>query len=273
MLRSQAAPVPTPPVVATTTRVLVAAGNLPAGTIIKPDNVRWQAWPEQGVDAAFILEGRDTEAATNVVTAAVKRGFVAGEPISLSRVARRGEAGFLAAALAPGMRAISVKIDAVSGTAGFIIPGDKVDVMLAGQLEVEKRGGKPEQKSFAEFVMSGIRVLAIDQSMKDIAGPDEKQQAKTATTATLEVTLNQAEAIGVASQVGKIVLVLAGLVPTDPDEPAPAPVAEFLDDTHVSKFFRAVKGLDKSADSSPTLRPLMTVYRGTAASTVGGQPQ
>jgi pilus assembly protein CpaB len=253
-------------------RVLVAATNLPAGTIIKPDQVRWQAWPEQGVDASFILEGRGIDPAQTVVTSAVKRGFTAGEPIALSRLAQRGEAGFLAAALSPGMRAVSVKIDAVSGIGGFILPGDRVDVMLAAQYELEKTSGKSEMRSFAEMMLSDIRVLAIDQSMKDVPGPDDKQQAKVAATATLEVNIRQAEVIGVANQMGKLTLVLTGLVRPEDEETTLADAPRFLDDVAVSRFWRAMKSRPEVAD--PDVRPpkpAMVVYRGTEGSIIGGK--
>src|SRR5690242_7870912 len=107
---AKAASVPKP---APATRVLVAATNLPAGTIVKADEVRWQAWPESGIADGYIVEGKAPEPMKNVVSAAVRRGFMAGEPITAARLVQKGEAGFLAAALAPGMRAVSVKIDAV----------------------------------------------------------------------------------------------------------------------------------------------------------------
>jgi pilus assembly protein CpaB len=253
------------------TRVLVAAANLPAGTIIKPDQVRWQAWPDQGIDASYLVEGA-VDPAQRVVAAAVKRGFVAGEPIALTRLAQKGEAGFLAAALSPGMRAVSVKVDAVSGTSGFILPGDRVDVMLAAQFEIERGTSKPETKSFAEVVLSDIRVLAIDQSMKDIPNPDEKQQAKVAATATLEVTLRQAESIGVANQLGKLILVLAGLVPPEGADSTIAEAPNFLDDVSVSRFYRAMKSAPATPDPDRQMRrPAMVVYRGTEGKLVGGR--
>jgi pilus assembly protein CpaB len=262
--------------------VLVAAVNLPAGTIVKPDQVRWQAWPEQGVDASFIVQGKGEDPAKTVVSSAVKRGFVAGEPIVLSRVTQKGDAGFLASVLTPGMRAVTVKVDAVSGLGGFVLPGDHVDVLLSAQWEFDdpdKPGGKPLTKYFAEIVEPDVRVLAIDQMMKDVSGtPDEKQpQAKVAATATLEVSVKQAERITVASAMGKLTLVLTSLAKPDGGE-RPSELLGWVDDLQVSRFLRAVKSLpvtkkDDGAGSAPPVAaaPSMVVYRGTEGVSVGAK--
>jgi pilus assembly protein CpaB len=267
---------------APTVQVLVAAANLPAGTLIKPDQIRWQAWPEQGVDASFIVQGKSEDPAKTVVAAAVKRGLVAGEPITLQRVTQKGDAGFLASVLTPGMRAVTVKIDAVTGLSGFVLPGDRVDVMLNAQYEFESPdspGGKSTTKYFAEIVEPALRVLAIDQTMKDVAGatPDEKLQAKVAATATLEVSVKQAERVSVAAQMGKLTLVLTSLAKPDGGE-RPAELLGWVDDLQVSRFLRAVKSLPvtKKEDAPPPeesikTRPTMVLYRGTEGTAIGGK--
>jgi pilus assembly protein CpaB len=257
---------------APTVDVLVAAASLPAGTIVKPDQIRWQAWPEQGLDPNFIVRGKGDDPQKTIVAAAVKRGFIAGEPITPQRVVQKGEAGFLAAVLQPGMRAISVKIDAVTGASGFVLPGDLVDVMLNAQYEAD--GGKSSTKFYAEIVEPGVRVIAIDQSMKDVAGttPDEKQQAKLAATATLEVTVKQAERIAVAAQMGRITLVLASLAKPEGGEP-PAEFTGWTDELQVSRFLRAAKAMpEPKPDGAAEPPPRMVVYRGTAGTAIGGKP-
>jgi pilus assembly protein CpaB len=242
-------------------RVLVAAENLPAGTIVKTEHVRWQPWPESGLAEGFIVEGKTPEPMKNVVSAAVRRGFTAGEPIAGTRLVQRGEAGFLAAALMPGMRAVSVKIDAVSGAAGFILPGDRVDVMLASQYESTGRTGEGqrETKSYAEIVLSSVRVLAIDQNMKDVV--DETTPAKVGATATLEVTLHDAQVIGVASQLGRLTLVLAGLA--EAEAPAQEPSGGFVEEVEVSRFLKAVKKSSIELDANAS-KANVTVWRGTS---------
>jgi pilus assembly protein CpaB len=268
-------PKPTPAL-----RVLVAAKDLPSGTIIKPEHVRWQAWPEQGMSDGFIIEGRSPDVQTTIVSGAVRRGFTAGEPINASRVVQKGEAGFLASALSPGMHAISVKIDAVSGTSGFILPGDRVDVMLTGQIEVDGDQGQRVQRTYAEIVLSDVRILAIDQNMKDVADPEKSQAVKNPATATIEVSLQQAQTVGVADKLGKITLVLAGLVRPDEQPAKTEPSRGYVDELEVSRFLQALK---KSADGTTAVaattvtseetvqKRTTTVYRGTAPTVVGGK--
>jgi pilus assembly protein CpaB len=254
-----AAPKPAP-----ATRVLVAATNLPAGTIVKADEVRWQPWPENGIADGYIVEGRTPDPMKNVLSAAVRRGFTAGEPITGSRLVQKGEAGFLAAALTSGMRAVSVKIDAVSGAAGFIMPGDRVDVMLTSQYERPGSEGARETKSYAEIVLANVRVLAIDQNMKDVV--DDKTPAKVGATATLEVTLHQAQVIGVAGQLGRLTLVLAGLA--DSDKPAPKDRRGYVEELEVSRFLKAVK---KGEGPAEELGKSIAVWRGTTLTAVGAR--
>jgi pilus assembly protein CpaB len=257
-------------------KVLVAAANLPAGTLVKPDQIRWQSWPEQALDPSFIVEGRGEDPTKTVIAAAVKRGFVAGEPIVAARLAKKGEAGFLAAALTPGMRAVTVKIDAVTGLGGFVLPGDRVDVMMNAQLEIEhpeRAANKNETKYFAEIVETDVRVLAVDQNMKDLPA-DDKTQAKVGATATLEVSVKQAERISVANQIGRLTLVLTSLArPDGMDRTAEA--SGWTDDLQVSRYMKALRGLAdpprKGGSPMPGAHPSMVVYRGTQGTAVGGE--
>jgi pilus assembly protein CpaB len=256
-----AAAVPKP---APSTRVLVAAQNLPSGTIVKADQVRWQAWPESGLAEGYIVEGQTPEPMKDVLAAAVRRGFTAGEPITGTRLVQKGEAGFLAAALAPNMRAVSVKIDAVSGAAGFILPGDRVDVMLTSQYESPAGEGPRETKSYAEIVLSDVRVLAIDQNMKDVT--DDKTPAKVGATATLEVTLHQAQVIGVAGQLGRLTLVLAGLA--ESDIPPPKDRRGYVEELEVSRFLKAVKKGGDTSLAAAEGNKSIAVWRGTTVTAV-----
>ena len=274
LLRAAPATQPVAAPLAPTAKVLVAAVNLPAGTLIKPDQVRWQNWPEQGIDPSFIVEKSGEDPAKGVVAAAVKRGFVAGEPIVASRLAKKGEAGFLAAALTPGMRALTVKIDAVTGLGGFVLPGDRVDVMMNAQLDIEhpeRTANKNEIKYFAEIVETDVRVLAVDQNMKDLPAGDEKTQAKVGATATLEVSVKQAERISVANQIGRLTLVLTSLGRPDTVDPA-AETSGWTDDLQVSRYMKALRGAGEAhGDGKGLPRPNTVVYRGTQGIAIGGE--
>lgn len=197
--------------------VLVAAHAVPAGTILKQDDVRWRRWPQEGLDPNFLLRDKGADPQKDVVGHVVLRGFAAGEPITAQRLLKPGDAGFLAAALTPGMRAISVRIDAVSGDAGFIIPGDHVDVLLVERFPLVDEPGlgglRPSQKQVNSVVLHDVRVLAIDQDMHDM---DNKP--KVGSTATVEVSVTQAQKLSLASQMGVLSLALRSFAKADPPE-------------------------------------------------------
>jgi pilus assembly protein CpaB len=189
-------------------QVLVAAQDLPAGTLLNSNHWRWQAWPDGSVDRAYIVRPRTGDKAGidgQLSGAAVKRAIGAGEPITASKVVKPGEAGFLAGALSPGMRALGIKVTAVSSASGFILPGDRVDVVLTQQLRDRGRNDA-RLKTVSETVLRNIRVLTIDQSADDV---DKK--AKVGKTATLEVTPKQTEILSTAATIGNLSLALRSL--------------------------------------------------------------
>lgn len=180
-------------------QVLVAKQNLPAGLIIKEEHLRWQAWPEETLANTYVRRG--TSNASAFAGDVVRRGIVAGQPITRSLVVKPGERSFLAAVLSPGMRAVSVPISAVSGIAGFVFPGDRVDLVLTHELP---RDGKKIRAS--ETVLTNIRVLAIDQKTDD-----QNASAQVAKTATLELTPKQVEQIALVQRMGNLSLSLRSL--------------------------------------------------------------
>jgi pilus assembly protein CpaB len=219
--------------------VLVAAKNLPAGAFIKPESVRWQAWPEGGVASTYVLKNqRNSEDFTGAV---VRQGIAAGEPITDLRVVLPNDRGFLAAVLAPGMRAVSVAVNATSGVGGLVFPGDRVDLILAHRF----RAGDEDntQRKATETVLRNIRVIAIDQKTNDQEG--KPQVAK---TVTFEVTPKQAEEVTLAAELGKLSLSLQSLASEDSDQPdakpaVPAPTGHtFTRDTEVSRLLRNADG-------------------------------
>ena len=113
--------------------VLVADANLPAGTFVKPQHLRWQRWPTDDVPDTYVLKG--ARAQDVMVGAVVRRGIAEGFPITDGSVVKPGERGFLAAVLAPGMRAVSLPINATSSNSGLIFPGDRVDLILTQTLQ------------------------------------------------------------------------------------------------------------------------------------------
>lgn len=198
--------------------VLIAAQNLAAGTFLKPDLVDWQPWPEDGVHENHIVrrsedEGEDLgDPIASLDGAVIRSGLKAGEPVTSARIVHPGERGFLAAVLEPGFRAVSVPVDATSGIAGFIFPGDWVDVMMTMQLRDEREGAR-QQRFFAQTVLERVRVLAVDQAV-DL----EDGEPSVAKTATLEVTPKEAERIAVSLEMGRLALSLNSLSPAEETE-------------------------------------------------------
>lgn len=183
-------------------RVLVAASDLPAGTLVQPSQLRWRAWPEDdGVAGTYMVEGqRRAEEFTGSV---VRHGLRAGEPVAEGRLVKPGDRGFLAAVLSPGNRAVTVAVNGVTGIAGFIFPGDRVDLILTQAL---KQDGHERERRASETVLADVRVLALDQRVND-----QKGEAKPAQLATLEVTPRQAEAVALAAEMGRLSLSLRSL--------------------------------------------------------------
>src|SRR6478752_6671244 len=148
-------------------KVLVAKRALPVGTIITADAIGYQLWPKEMVQDAYFIDG---EANMNKLLGTVVRNpITAGEPVTQGSLVAPGDRGFLAAALGPGMRAITVPVSAKTGVGGFVFPGDRVDMVLTQTVKGDDDG--PALKA-AETILKNIRVLATDQSTESEHTPD-----------------------------------------------------------------------------------------------------
>lgn len=191
-------------------RVLVAASDLPAGTLVQPTHLRWRAWPaDDGLEKTYVVEG--DRGAEEFAGAVVRQGLRAGEPVTAGRLVKPGDRGFLAAVLNPGMRAVSVAINGVTGIGGLVFPGDRVDLILTQRVKNPDGGDGPDRRA-SETVLSDVRVLAMDQRTND-----QKGEAKVAQIATLEVSTRQAEAVTLAVEIGHLSLSLRSLGIPAPD--------------------------------------------------------
>jgi pilus assembly protein CpaB len=213
--------------------VLVARGAITRGQILKPQDFSWQVWPEGGIDKNYIQTG-GTRTADSFAGWVARDPIAAGEPISDAKIVSPGSRGFLAAVLRPGMRAISVPINATSGISGFVFPGDQVDLMITHQLT--GAGGNEAQHKAAETVLQDVRVIGIDQKLDSKTG-----EPLVAHTATLEVTPKQTEIIAVAAEIGKLSLSLRSLAAASnekstADSPAGDEKATFTMDSEVSQL-------------------------------------
>ena len=185
-------------------RVLVAKRALPVGTIITADAVGFQPWPGELVQDAYFLDG--TADLNSLMGTVVRFPMTAGEPVTQGALVAPGDRGFLAAALGPGMRAVTVPVSAQTGVAGFVFPGDRIDLVLTQTVEGE---GLPLKA--AETVLSNLRVLATDQTTEQTKDESGKTVVNTFQTVTLEVTPKIAEKIAVAQTVGQLSLVLRSI--------------------------------------------------------------
>lgn len=195
---AEAAPIPTGP------KVLVAQRALPTGTIITADALGFQAWPEEMVQDAYFIDG-ESDISTLLGTV-VRHPVTAGEPVTQGSLVSPGDRGFLAAALAPGMRAITVPVDARTGVAGFVFPGDRVDMVLTQEV-----GGDGGALKTSETILRNLRVLATDQSTTQETNEVGDTVVREFRTVTIEVTPKIAEKVAVAQTIGQLSLSLRSL--------------------------------------------------------------
>ena len=198
---AQAAAVPMGP------KVLVARKALPVGTIIDAESFSYQPWPQELVQNAYYQEGQADSDVSKLLGTVVRNPVTAGQPVTRGTLVGPEDRGFLAAALSPGMRAITVPVTQTSGVAGFIFPGDRVDVVLTQ--EVAGGGDGPPLK-VSETIIRNVRVLATDQRI-DSKGEDGKTEVKTFSNVTMESTPRIAEKIAVAQSMGTLSLSLRSI--------------------------------------------------------------
>lgn len=195
--------------------VLIASSVLQPGQALTADQVRWQKWPTSSVDSTFIT--RDSVASIDDVVkgTVVRSPLASGQPITNAAIIHGNAVGLMAAMLNPGMRAISIPISTDSGAGGFILPNDRIDLILI-------RKGDANRVS-SSTLLTDVRVLAVDQTFKQ----DKDTKTVIGKTATLEVTPAQAERVAKAQNQGTLSLSLRPLVSSDPSmaSNASAPVA------------------------------------------------
>jgi len=189
--------------------ILVATRQLPVGTIVGPDSFRFQPWPKELVEKAYFM--KDKTDVNTLVGTVVRYPITAGQPLTQGALVHPDDRGFLAAALGPGMRAVTVKVSQEQGVAGFVFPGDRVDVVLAQTIAVEEGSNFPDKQIFtAETIVRNVRILATDQRY-DAEDETGKTPVRTFGSVTLEATPEIAEKIAVAQDMGKLSLALRPL--------------------------------------------------------------
>jgi pilus assembly protein CpaB len=193
--------------VQTGTEVLVATKALPIGTILDATSFKFQPWPKELVENAYFVrkDGFDPKSLQGTV---VRSGITAGQPLTQGAVVKPGDRGFLAAALTPGMRAVTFPVRNENSVAGFVFPGDRVDLMLSQSVP---GGGDGPPLKVAETIMKNLRVLATDQRTTSDVDDQGKTVVRAISMVTIEATPAIAEKISVARSLGDLSLVLRPL--------------------------------------------------------------
>lgn len=191
--------------------VLVAAGPVSLGEFVRPESFRWQAWPDVDVPATFFVKGARDPAELDGAVA--RRELATGEPVTEAALVKPGERGFLAAVLAPGMRAISVPVDDASSNAGLIYPGDHVDLLLSQA--ITRNDGSASARRVAETILEDVRVLAMGRRIKPHEETDLNAGGAQIRTVTLEVTPEDAEAVALVTDLGRLSISLRSLASAD----------------------------------------------------------
>jgi pilus assembly protein CpaB len=264
-------------------QVLVAARPIPAGSRLTRDDFKWAGWPKSAIQDRFIDDSKISEAALDaqqqpptgpstpivnsngesgaaaadivVIGAVARRQILAGEPIGLEAILQPGDHSIVSAMIAKGMRAYSIPIQAESASAGFVNPGDRVDVLLAENLRTAIGDQNKQQEGLSkkndiivnwatETVLYNVKVLAIDQQLSH----DPKDgPAVVGKILTLEVSPSDAEKLLAAQQLGALSIALRSLVSDrsdsasarDSDNPSAHP---FTSDRDASRALNQLTG-------------------------------
>ena len=189
-----------------TVDVLVAKSDIGLGQTVTPNDMQWQSWPTAAASNTFIRRSERPDATTQIAGSIARSPFIAGEPIREAKLVRADGSGFMAAILPTGMRAVSTEISPETGAGGFILPNDRVDVILSRR----EKNPDPTNSSdivVSEIILTNIRVLAIDQAPKEKDG----QNSVVGKTVTLELKATQTATLAAARQAGTLSLALRSI--------------------------------------------------------------
>jgi pilus assembly protein CpaB len=247
------------PAPAPTVQVLVANGDLFAGQFIRPESLTWQAWPAGPLLDSYLVAGKTRP--QDLVGSVVRSRIAKGEPITLGQIVRPGDRGFMAAVLTRGERAVTVNVTASTGLAGFVFPGDRVDLLLT--MTLQPGGGQGGvSRHVSETLLRNVRIVGMDQSFTD-GKKDDKVELSVPKTATLEVTPKQAEIIAVSTDLGVLSLALRSVASDDaPDGAAPITKTWDTEATQIAFAPHAAPSASAHAPNAGPARFSVEVVRG-----------
>ena len=205
---SDSTPPPAAPVAQLqTVDVLVAKADIGLGQTVTPNDMQWQTWPAATASNTFIRRNDRPDATTQIAGSIARAPFIAGEPIREAKLVRADGSGFMAAILPTGMRAVSTEISAETGAGGFILPNDRVDVLLTRREKNPNPAAGAADIVVSEIILANLRVLAIDQAPKEKEG----QNSVVGRTVTLELKPEQTATLAAARQAGTLSLALRSI--------------------------------------------------------------
>lgn len=184
--------------------ILVAKNDIALGATLSPGDIEWQTWPAAAQTGNFIKKTDRPDALESISGSIARAPFVGGEPIREQKLVKAKGSGFMAAILPSGMRAVSTQITAETGAGGFVLPNDRVDVILTRRGSGDSDKNAPQK---SETVLKNVRVLAIDQAVEEKNG----QKSVIGKTATLELSPGQAETLALSQQLGVLSLALRSI--------------------------------------------------------------
>jgi pilus assembly protein CpaB len=243
--------------------ILVATKNLKIGDTLTKEDMKWQEWPQSSVFAGAITKDsvKDKPADELALSGRLRRNVSMGEPLSMASVVAEEKGNFVAATLGDGMRAMAIKVKAESSVGGFLMPNDRVDVVMTYEVrlpsdeKVQNASMTVVNKRAAQTILENIRIVAVDQKAKEI------EEAAIARTVTLEVNPQQAEKLALAESMGSLSLALRKLgdetsVIIDGKNP------ESTTDIRMSNVVQELLGNDENTNKSTNR--IVRVYNGPA---------
>lgn len=253
---------------AKTIAVLVAAKDIKAGDKLEAGSTQWVTWPDTTqFEGAITREG--DQKAEDALTGRVRRAIAKGEPMMASAIIEDTKANFVAASLTPGKRAVTITVNAQSSVAGFVNPGDHVDVLLTYDVKMPsdekvRKAAMPVVTKYAsETILENLRVLAIDQDT------GKKTEAKVGKTVTLEVGAQEAEAVALAARMGSLSLALRSLGDDTPTRPEGNKTAPATTDLRLS---RVMSEIMSGENKSGSLTRVVRIYSGARVDNVEVRP-
>ena len=221
------------------TDVLVATIDFQMGDKLT-EGLAWKAWPKENVTELMITRDRRPDALKEMAAALVRMPIFKDEPVISKKIVLPGAGGFMSANLPKGMRGISVAISTKSSAGGFILPNDRVDLILTKKIANQQNGATVVK---SETVISNVKVLAVNQVFKQANEGDQVTVDK-GETATLELTAEQAEVMATIQSSGELSLALRSIA--ENDGKSEAEIQPMLADKYQNK-------LNKNAISEPMI--------------------